>query len=352
MGTEKAFTASARKSLSDGDPARPTVAIIGTGGSIATVGRGRLDLFEYGDFGHIIDVDELLKQVPEAFEAAQIVGINFSQVISREVGPVTWLALVRLIDRIAHESPQVSGIVLTHGTATLEETAYFLDLALKLDISVVVTGAQRSLVALGTDGPLNLLNAIRIAASPLSRSLGVLVTMNGEIHSARDVTKSSTRSLDAFKSLNLGPLGSAELDGSIVLYRRPMRKHAPDTPFDVSGMESLPRVDIVYSYGGVDATAIRAAVDAGAVGLVSAGFAPGRVSVTEWNELLKARERGVVVVQSSRSAGGRVLSRTVFRQHGIVAADDLNPAKARILTMLALTVTKDPDRIQEFFYTY
>jgi L-asparaginase len=332
--------------------ARPRVAVIGTGGSISTVGRHSLDLFEYGHFGRILEVDELLARCPEVGAAAEVVPIRFRALPSTALGPRDWLDLNAFVHRVAETEASLDGVVITHGTATLEETAYFLNLSLKVDLRVVLVGAQRPPNGLSTDAALNLVNAVRVAAAPSARGLGVLVLLNDEVQAAREVTKGSTYRLETFRSPDLGMLGYADPDGEVAIYRAPLRRHAPDTEFDVRGTEELPRVDIAYSYAGADRTVIEALVEQGAKGIVSAGLAPGRVTPAESRALAEARRRGVLVVQSTRAGSGRVLEHTQLREEGIVAADNLNPQKARVLTMLALTKSCDPEQVQRLFNVY
>jgi L-asparaginase len=199
---------------------------------------------------------------------------------------------------------------------------------------------------------MNLLNAVRVAGAPEARGLGVLVLLNDEIQAAREVTKTSTYRLETFRSPDLGMLGYADPDGRVAIYRRPTRRHAPDTEFDVRGVTDLPRVDIALAYAGADGAAVRAFVTAGARAIVSAGLAPGVTPTAQTNALLEARQAGVVIVQSTRAGSGRVLPRAVLAERGFVAADNLNPQKARVLAMLALTVSADRGAIQRMFDEY
>jgi L-asparaginase len=241
--------------------------------------------------------------------------------------------------------------VLPHGTATLEETAYFLHLVLKTEKTVVLVGAQRPASALSSDAGMNLLGAVRVAIAPIARGLGVVVTLNDEIHSAREATKTSTYRLHTFRSPDFGVLGHVDGDG-VEIYRRPTRRHAPDTEFDVSQITALPRVDIAYSYAGADGIIIDALIATGAAGIVSAGLAPGIPTPLERKALERAAKAGLVIVQSSRAGSGRVAWRRYLRQTGLVAADNLNAQKARILLMLALTRTAEIAQIQRMFETY
>ena len=328
------------------------VALLGTGGTISSIGRDSLDIWEYMDTSRKAEPDELLQRFPEVAAAADVVPIRFRAVGSTAIGPSDWLALDQAVhDTVAREAP-LDGLVITHGTATLEETAYFLGLSLKIAATVVVVGAQRPATGLSSDAGLNLLNAVRVAAAPEARGLGVLVLLNDEIQTARDVTKTSTLRLETFRSPDLGMLGYADPDGRVAIYRRPSRRHAPDTEFDVRGRAELPRVDIAASYAGADGSAIRAFVAAGTRAIVSASLPPGVTTPAETEALLEARGRGVAVVLSNRAGSGRVLPRALLRRQGFVVADNLTPQKARVLAMLALTRTDDVSEMQRMFDEY
>ncbi len=331
---------------------RPRVTVIGTGGTISFDGRDSLDTYEYMEFGTRREIAAVLDRFAELCAAAELSPVGFRAVPSSAVSPADWLALAALIHELAAAEDPPDGIVVTHGTATLEETAYFLNLALETPCPVVLVGAQRPLNALGSDAGPNLLGAVRLAGSPEARGLGVLVLLNEEIQAAREVTKTSTHRLETFRSPDLGMLGYCDPDGRIAIYRRPARRHAPDTEFDLAGLEALPRVDIALSYAGADATAIDAFIAAGARGLVIATLAPGLATPVQQDAIRAARAGGLLVVQSTRVGSGRALRRASMIERGIVAADNLNPQKARVLAMLALTVTDDPERVQAMFDTY
>lgn len=328
------------------------VAVIGTGGTISSLGRDSLDVWEYMDHGRKIDADELVDRFQEIGARADVVPVRFRAVSSATVSPKDWLALNATVHAVVEREAALDGVVITHGTATLEETAYFLNLTLKVAVPVVVVGAQRPASGLSSDAGANLLGAVQVAAAAEARGLGVLVLLNDEIQAAREVTKTSTLRLETFRSPDVGMLGYADPDGRTAIYRRPARRHAPDTEFDVRGLADLPRVDIAYSYPGGDGTAIGAFVAAGGRAIVSASLAPGMTTPGETEALLQARRRGVVVVLASRAGSGRVLPRVALRERGFVAADNLNPQKARVLAMLALTVTDDVVRIQRMFDEY
>jgi L-asparaginase len=329
------------------------IAVIGTGGTISYVGRHSLDLYEYGDYGHILEVDEVVARNPEISREFDILPVPFRALHSTAVTATDWLELNELIHRVVAEHPDLAGIVVTHGTGTLEETAFFLHLTLKVEQPVVVVGAQRPSNGLGTDAPLNLLNAVRTAASPHVRGLGVLVLLNDQIQSARDVTKTSNHRLETFQSRDLGLLGYADPDGEIAIYRAPTRRRQLGSEFDTRGLAELPRVDIAYSYAGADGTAIDAFVAAGARAVVIAALpSGGKPTPDESRAAADARRQGVQIVQSSRAGSGRVLPRTKLTEQGIVVADNLNPQKARILTMIALTQTREPAELERIFREY
>ena len=330
---------------------RRKVAFIGTGGTMASVGRGPLDTVDYGATGTLLEAAALLDRFPEVQQVAEVFAVPYRNVPSPQIGWQQWQELVLLCDKVVAETPDLAGIVIGHGTASLEETAYFLSLTLKVPVPVVVVGSQRPNSALSTDAGLNLVNAVRVAASPEARGLGALVVLNDEVHAARDVAKTATARLQTFRSPDFGCLAHADGD-RLSWYRRPLRRAAPGTEFDPRGLQALPRVDIAFSYAGADGTAVEAFRAAGAEGIVSAGFAPGFVTPAEGEALREAVAAGVVVAQSTRSGSGRVFPTTRLREAGFVPADNLTPQKARILLALALTVTRDRGEVERIFGEY
>ncbi len=250
---------------------RPKVAFIGTGGTIASVGKGPLDLQDYGAHGVVMHADEIIARWPETALVADVVPVRYRNIPSTAIDFADWKALVLLCERLVADTADLAGIVIGHGTATLEETAYILNLTLKVSVPVVLVGSQRPSSGLSTDAGLNLVNAIRVAASPEARGMGVLVVLNDEIQAARDVTKTATLRLQTFRSADFGVLGHADGD-AIAFYRRPLRRCCPDTEFDIRSLEALPRVDIAYAYAGGDGTAVRAFTAAGAEGIVLGGL--------------------------------------------------------------------------------
>ena len=254
--------------------AKPKVAFIGTGGTISSLGTGPLDILDYGATGNRMQADAIVAMFPDCADAADVIPVPFDNIPSHNIYFPAWKQLAALCDRVVAEHPGLAGIVIGHGTASMEETAYFLNLVLRVSVPVVIVGSQRPASSLSTDAGMNLVNAIRTAACPQARGMGVLLLLNDEIHAAREVTKTSTFRLQTFRTPDFGVLGHADGD-KVVFYRAPLRRHAPDTEFDITALEALPRVDIVYAYVGSDGTAVRAFVAAGARGIVSAGFAPG-----------------------------------------------------------------------------
>lgn len=331
---------------------KPKIALISTGGTITSISHlGELDLFEYTSSGNRLTAEEMLDKFPQALSIADVIAVNFDTLPSTAMEYQHWRKLVLDIEKLAAEHQDLVGVVILHGTATTEETAYALNLALKVDIPVVMTGAQRPASALSSDAGLNLFNAVRVAICPQAKGKGVLVCFNDEINAARDVTKTSTGRLQTFRSADFGALGHVDGD-RVVFYHQHTRQHAPNTPFDIRHIAVPPRVDISYSYACSDGTAVRAFVAAGAKGIVGAAYAPGLLSPQESIAMKEAVDAGLIVVLSSRAGSGRVFAPERVRQHGFLQADNLTPQKARILLSMALTVTTDPKTIQSMFDTY
>ena len=330
----------------------PRVGLIITGGTIDSVGTDRLDLAWYIEAGKRLGSGELLGRLPELKDIASVRELPFRRLPSQALADTDWLDLAREIHKIFAQD-EADGIVITHGTNTLEESAYFLNLTLKTDKPVVIVGSMRPSSAISADGYLNLLNAVKVAADPNSRGRGCLVVMNDTIFSGRDVTKNATYRVDAFQSRDLGPLGFADADGKIVYYHKPDRRHTVETEFDVARTHSLPRVDIVLSYVGADGALIEAAVKAGAKGIISAATGAGRPTPAQDAAFDKAyKEHGVLMCLCSRVASGRVVRSPGLAKRGFVAGDNLPPWKARVLLSLALAKTTDANDIQRMFDTY
>jgi L-asparaginase len=328
----------------------PRVGLVLTGGTIDSLGVDRLDSAWYIEANKRLGDGELIARIPEVSSIARVEEFRFRRMPSHALVDRDLIELARFVAGIFEQG--VRGVVITHGTNTLEESAFFLNLVLKTRGPVVITGAMRPASAISADGDLNLVNAIRLAASPSNVDLGVLIAMNGTVLSARDATKTNTYAVGAFQAPDAGPLGVTDADGRLVIRHRPARPHTTATEFDVTKLEGLPRVDVVVSYIGADGVMIDAAVAAGAKGIVSAGTGAGRPTPAEDAALVRATERGVVVCQASRVGSGRAVRGPSLVRKGWVASGDLQPWKARVLLALALSSTIDPDRIQAIFDRY
>ena len=333
--------------------APPVVWVLATGGTISGGGASSTSLTQYraGAFTGA----ELVAAVPDLARHATIRVAQVANVGSPNITFDDWRTLAARIDRIFRDDPAAAGIVITHGTNTLEETAFFLNLTVRHDRPVVLVGAQRPATAISADGPLNLLNAVRTAASPVARGKGVLVVLNDEINAARDVTKTSTYRVETFRSRDLGFLGYVDGD-RVSFYRAPTRRHTAGSEFDLAGVTAFPRVDIVYSYVEPNPVLIEALIDDGVDGIVLAGTGAGLVSRRERTALERIAELPAgarpIVVRSNRTGSGRVVPLPAYDELGMVAGDTLSPQKARILLMLALTRTRDIEEIRRMFREY
>lgn len=328
----------------------PNVVILATGGTIA--GTGATSTTTVGYTAATVGVQTLIQAVPELTKVANVTGEQVFQIASENMGNGEWLTLAKRVNVLLAQ-PNVDGIVITHGTDTLEETAYFLDLVVKSRKPVVLVGSMRPSTALSADGPINLYNAVILAGTPEAVGKGVLVAMNDQIHAARDVTKTNTSTPDTFKTPELGMLGYFQ-GSHAFFYHQPIRKHTIDTEFDVSKLTALPQVDIAYGYANVGPVVVEALTAAGAKGIIHAGVGDGSLATKVIPALKAARAKGVVIVRASRVGQG-ILARNGEANDDLldfVAADTLNPQKARILLMLALTKTHDTREIQRMFYTY
>lgn len=318
----------------------PNVKVFTTGGTIQSKGSHRQKLMEYSD-GRVTP-DELIADLPELKQFANISYLEESNIGSGSMNTKILLKLAKDINEWLAK-PEAAGAVVTHGTGTLEETAYFLNLTVKSDKPVVIVGAMRPFTAVSRDGPFNLLNAVRVAADPNAKGYGVMIMLNDEINAARDTTKTNTYRVETFVARDLGPIGYADSD-RIVFYRKPIYRHTTKSEFDVSNLKDLPRVDVTYGYQESDGTAINAFVKAGAKGIV----------LTDNNEeaIKRGQKKGVIFVRSDRKGAGRVLESAKQAEKNIVTSDNLPPHKARILLRLALTKTKDVKEIQRMFNEY
>ncbi len=329
----------------------PRVVVLSTGGTIAGRGNSSTSLSEY-KAGEVLG-EQLVEAVPEIRQYAEVRVEQIVNIGSTNLRISHWLQLARRIDEIFTSEPDVAGVVITHGTNTMEETAYFLHLTVRHDKPVVLVGAQRPSTAISADGPLNLLSAIRTAAAVEARGKGAMIVMNDEINGARDVTKSNTYRAETFRSGELGFLGYVDAD-KVCFYRASTRRHTARSEFDISRLTTLPKVEILYSYLEPETAPIRALVDAGVEGIVVAGTGAGGLTDSERTAVkaLAVQGRHPVIVRASRTGNGRVIARKEYDAEGMVAGDNLNPQKCRILLMLALTRTSDLDEIRRMFGEY
>ena len=325
------------------------VVILATGGTIAGAGDSCVgSKYAPGKVG----IDQVVKNIPGLDKLADIRTEQVMQIASQDFNDVTWLTIAKRVNELLAQS-SVNGLVITHGTDTLEETAYFLNLVVKSKKPVVLVGAMRASTSLSSDGALNLYNAVALAASDEAYGKGVLVMMNDEIYAARDVAKISTTNVSAFKSPNSGVMGSV-LYGAVKFYYSPLRAHTSQTVFDVRKAESLPKVEIIYAYAGVDVSMIDYLIESGAKGIILAGVGDGNISKQGVEKLAKAAKKGVLIVRSAHLGSGLVEPNVEIEDEklGFVTADNLSPQKARILAMLALTKTNDVKKVRGMFARY
>ncbi|AXA91442.1 type II asparaginase [Massilia sp. YMA4] len=328
----------------------PNVTVLATGGTIA--GTGATSTTTVGYTAATVGVQQLINAVPELAKIANVKGEQVFQIASESMTNEHWLTLGKRVNALLAQN-DVDGIVITHGTDTMEETAYFLDLVVKSKKPVVLVGAMRPSTALSADGPINLYNAVSIAGSQEAVGKGVLLALNDQIHAARDVTKTNTSTPDSFKTPELGLLGYVQ-GGKPFFYRASTRKHTTDSEFDIANLTALPQVDIVYGYANMNTVALDAFVAAGAKGIIHAGVGDGSIAARVKPGLIAARKKGTIIVRSSRVGQG-ILARNGEANDDeldFVASDTLSPQKARILLMLALTKTNNTRDIQRMFYTY
>jgi L-asparaginase len=333
----------------------PRVRLVATGGTISNRQGGRLT--------H----EDLVRSVPNLERYARVESEQFANVASSQLSLDQWLQLARRLNDLFAREADLAGIVVTSGTDTLEETAYFLNLTVHDARPVVVVGSMRNPSTLGYEGAANLLEAFRVAADPASRNKGVLVVLNDEINAAREVTKTDALRLHTFQTRGYGVLGVVDSD-RVAYYRDVLRRHTIRSEFDVGSVSALPRVDVIMVYQGAPGDLIKAAVDLGARGIVLATAGAGATSGTQREAVRYAANKGVFVISSTRTGAGRIAGRPPGaaresddesdeqrnepQRRFVLGAEDLSPVKARILLMLALTRTQDPSEIQRMFTEY
>jgi len=326
------------------------VVLLATGGTIAGAGASAANSATYQ--AAKLGVDKLIAGVPELADLANVRGEQVMQIASESITNEDLLKLAKRVSELA-DSNDVDGIVVTHGTDTLEETAYFLNLVEKTDKPIVVVGSMRPGTAMSADGMLNLYNAVAVASDKQSRGKGVLVTMNDEIQSGRDVSKSVNIKTEAFKSA-WGPMGMV-VEGKSYWFRLPAKRHTTNSEFDIKQISALPQVDIAYSYGNVSDTAYKALAQSGAKAIIHAGTGNGSVSSRVVPALQELHKNGVQIIRSSHVNQGGFVLRNAEQpddKYDWVVAHDLNPQKARILAMVAMTKTQDSKELQRIFWEY
>jgi L-asparaginase len=330
-------------------PTLKRVRVLATGGTIAGAQASATD---YGYKSGAYDVNTLISAVPNLDKLATITGEQVANIGSQDMNDEVWLKLAKRLGEV-QKSPDVDAVLITHGTDTLEETAYFLSLVTKSTKPVVMVGSMRPATATSADGPANIYNGVAAAIDPGYAARGVLVSLNDQIHYARNVVKTDTTSLQTFASLNRGPAGLVNT-GKVYWFEKTDTKQGPSSEFSVDGVAKLPRVDILYAHANMSADLIDSAVKNGAQGIVIAGVGDGNMTTPAIDALTKAAKSGVVVVRSTRLPMGIVLRNNEVDDDklGFVASGELNPPKSRVLLLLALTKTKDPKRIQQMFYEY
>ena len=329
--------------------ARPRIVIVATGGTIAGAAESTTAA---GYKSGAVAVDVLIAAVPQMKKFADVRGVQVSSVGSQDMNDELWVKLATEVNRLLAQS-DVDGVAITHGTDTMEETAYFLNLVVKSNKPVVLTGSMRPSTSLSADGPLNIYNAVGVASDQRAKGRGVLVVANDDIHGARAITKRHTTDVETFVSPEVGLIGVCLFDDR-EFSRTPMRAHTTATPFKVAAGQTLPRVDVIYAHAGMSPDLIDAAVTNGAKGLVIAGVGDGNLTTPALEAVTRAIAKGVVVVRSSRVGEGIIRRNIEVNDDkvGTVASMELNPSKARVLLKLALTQSSDPKKVQEFFDKY
>jgi L-asparaginase len=326
------------------------ITIVATGGTIAGAGESATGA-KYNSSQLLIE--QIASAIPGIDKLANIKTDQLLNIASQDMNDESWLKIVKEVNNLLDDK-NVDGIVITHGTDTLEETAYLLNLTVKSKKPIIVVGSMRPSTSISADGPINLYNAVALAASKEAEGKGVLIVMNDEIFSARDASKTNTTSVHTFKANNSGTIGRVHY-GKSQIYYTPNRIHTKNSEFtNIKDLSVLPKVEIAYMYAGQDAIIIDNLVASGAQAIVIAGVGDGNVYKDALPKLIEASKKGVVIVRSSRGGSGFVEANTEINddEYGFITADNLSPQKARILIKVALTKTKDKDKLKEIFAKY
>ena len=327
----------------------PNIKILATGGTIAGSAESNTQMTGYTPGA--ISVEALIYAVPSLTKYANVTGEQVTNIGSHDIVDSDWLILAKRCNQLLAEE-SVDGLVVTHGTNTLEETAYFLNLTVKSSKPVVVTGAMRPATAISADGPLNILNAVRLAANKEAAGKGVLIALNDEINAARETTKNHTSNVSTFHAPEIGALGCI-IDGEAFFYRQCSRKHTLQSEFDITNLNSLPQVEIIFAHVNQNRLFVDAAIEGGAKGIVYAGMGMGAIHKNAAPALIEAQKSGIMIVRGTRVHCGIVPADQKWtNEFHFIDADNLNPQKARILLMLALTKTSDYKTIQKMFHEY
>lgn len=345
-----ASSATAQTAAKPATPKKPHIVILATGGTIAGAATSSTDAgYQSGAVG----VDLLIQAVPQMKDIADVTGEQIASIGSQDMNDEVWLKLAKRVNELL-ATPTVAGVVITHGTDTMEETSYFLQLVVKSDKPVVLTGSMRPSTAMSADGPLNIYNAVAIAADPKARGRGVLVTVDDDIHSAHDIVKTHTTDVGTMSSGEAGLIG-ASLFGVNTWYRTPAQVHTKNSELGLSATQTtLPRVDIIYAHANMSPDVITSAAKNGAKGIIIAGVGDGNMTAPAAEAVKQVIAQGVVVVRSSRTNGGIIRRNIELNddQMGTIASMELNPAKARVLLQLVLLKSSDKKKIQDYYNRY
>jgi len=328
---------------------KPNIHILATGGTIAGAGNSSVS-------GHYkpgeVAIASIIEAVPQLKNIANITGEQFANMASQNMTNFIWLRLAKRVNELL-KSPDCDGVVITHGTDTMEETAYFLNLTVNSDKPVVIVGSMNPSTSVSPDGPLNLYNAVLVAGSPKSKGLGAFIVMNGSIVSASNALKINTVRIHTFQTPNGGEIGYVE-NGNVVYKFKPLKKHTINSDFNIEDINELPKVGIVYGYAGIQADMVSHMLNEDYKGIVYAGVGNGNFHKNIFPDMIKAQNQGIQVVRSSRVVTGPTTldSEIDDAKYHFVASQELDAQKARILLMLALTKTSDWNKIQEYFMEY
>jgi L-asparaginase len=328
------------------EPAKPNVFIAATGGTIAGT---QANVEQHGYTAGQLGVASLIAAVPQLKDIATVSGEQVMNIPSQDMNDAAWLKLARRLEEL-ERAQGLEGIVVTHGTDTMEETSFFVALTVDTPKPIVFTGSMRPATAISADGPMNLYNAVAVAGSAAARSCGVMVAFNDQIHAARYVYKTNTTRLDAFQSVDRGPVGTVDT-GHVAIFDACGGSAFPAPKVSINDIHDLPKVEIVYAYAGMGRDLIDAAVQAGAKGLIVAGVGDGNITNEALAGLRDARAKGTVVVRSTRVASGFTIRNAEVNDdtEGFVAAAEFKPSKARVLLQIGLLKTSSPTEIQKYF---